>query len=100
MKRPKQKRPTTRELKKEIGVLVHEVFNLKNYVDKVLSPLVQTNMTMFENYLSYKGDLDNYITHIEKEVNNEKRIKDKSSKKGKTEQAKGGGTSKTVSKDG
>jgi len=100
MKQPKKRRPTTRELKKEIGVLVHEVFNLKNYVDRVLSPLVQTNMTMFENYLSYKGDLDNYITHIEKEVDNEKRIKNNRAEKGKTEQTKGSGTSKTVSKDG
>ena len=40
MSKRKQKRPTTRELKRDIGVVVKEVVTLKSYVNEVLTPFV------------------------------------------------------------
>ena len=53
MSKRKQKRPTTRELKRDIGVVVKEVVTLKSYVNEVLTPFVKTNMNLLEKYLDH-----------------------------------------------
>jgi len=100
MAKIKQKRPTTRELKKEIGVLVREVFSLKQYVNDVLTPFVRTNMMLLEKYLMHSGEIDNFVEYLEKEGDNEEATGNKSPEEGQKKQTEGSGITKRNSKDG
>ena len=101
MSKQKQKRPTTRQLKNDITVIVKEIINLKKYVNDVLTTSTISNRHLIEQYVEYKGDIDNLIKYMEKEANkNEKRTINESPEKGPKEQTKGSGTTKDVSKDG
>ena len=55
MAKQKRRRPTTRELQKDIAVVVREVYNLKQYVNEILTPFVRSNMNLFEKYLEQTG---------------------------------------------
>ena len=100
MSKQKPKRPTTRQLKNDISIIVKEIMSLKNYVNDVLTPSTISIQHLIEQYVEYKGDIDNLIEYMEKEANkNEKRTINKSPEKGKKKQAKGSRTTKTVSQD-
>ena len=99
MSKHKQRRPTTRELKKDIAIIVKEVFELKRYINEVLAPFVTSNINLLEKYLEYKGDIEHFIEYIKKEFGNEKRAVNESPKDGEKKQAKGSGAPETVSKD-
>ena len=101
MSKQKKKRPTTRQLKNDITIIVKEIISLKKYVNEVLTPSTISIQHLIEQYVEYKGDIDNLIEYMEKEANkNEKRTINKSPEKGKKEQAKGSWIAKTSSKDG
>ena len=100
MAKQKKRRPTTRELQKDMGVIVKEVYNLKQYVNEILTPFVRSNMNLFEKYLEQSGELENFIEYIEKEFEDEEKTVNESSEKGPKKQTKGSGTSKAVSKNG
>ena len=97
MTKRKQKRPTTRELKKEIGVLVREVFNLKQYVNDVLTPFVKTNMMLLEKYLMHSGEIDKFVEYLEKEGKDEEKSVNESSEERSEKQTERSGTAKTSS---
>ena len=99
MSKQKPKRPTTRQLKNDITIIVKEILNLKKYVNDVLTPATISNQHLIEQYVEYKGDINNLIEYMEKEINNEERTINESSEDGEKEQAKGSGTTKDVSKD-
>lgn len=100
MSKQKPKRPTTRQLKNDITVIVKEIINLKKYVNDVLTPATISNQHIIEQYVEYKGDIDNLIEYMEKEANeNEKRTINESPEKGQEKQTEGSGTTKDVSKD-
>ena len=99
MSKQKPKRPTTRQLKNDITVIVKEIINLKKYVNDVLTTSTISNRHLIEQYVEYKGDIDNLIKYMEKEANNEKRTINESPEEGQKEQTKGSGTTKDVSKD-
>jgi hypothetical protein len=99
MSKHKQRRPTTRELKKDIAILVKEVFELKRYINEVLAPFITSNINLLEKYLEYKGDIEHFIEYIKKEFGNEKRAVNESPKDGEKKQAKGSGAPEAVSKD-
>ena len=100
MSKQKPKRPTTRQLKNDITIIVKEILNLKKYVNDVLTPATISNQHLIEQYVEYKGDIDNLIKYMEKEANkNEKRTINESPEEGQKEQTKGSGTTKDVSKD-
>ena len=100
MAKQKRRRPTTRELQKHIGVVVREVYNLKQYVNEILTPFVRSNMNLFEKYLEQTGELEKFIEYIEKEFEDEKRVVNESSEERPKKQAKRSGTTETGSKDG
>ena len=100
MAKQKKRRPTTRELQKDMAVVVREVYNLKQYVNEILTPFVRSNMNLFEKYLEQSGELENFIEYIEKEFKDEEKTVNESSKKGPKKQAKGSGTTEPGSKDG
>ena len=99
MSKQKPKRPTTRQLKNDITVIVKEIINLKKYVNDVLTTSTISNRHLIEQYVEYKGDINNLIEYMEKEINNEERTINESSEDGEKKQAKGSGTTKDVSKD-
>tara|TARA_R110002020_G_scaffold401256_1_gene611488 strand:+ start:416 stop:748 length:333 start_codon:yes stop_codon:yes gene_type:complete len=100
MAKQKSKRPTTRQLKNDITIIVKEIVNLKNYVNDVLTPSTISIQHLIEKYVEYKGDIDNLIEYMEKESKeNEERTNNESPEKGKKKQAKGSGTAEVVSKD-
>ena len=100
MSKQKPKRPTTRQLKNDITVIVKEIINLKKYVNDVLTTSTISNRHLIEQYVEYKGDIDNLIEYMEKEANeNEKRTINESPEKGQEKQTEGSGTTKDVSKD-
>ena len=100
MAKQKRRRPTTRELQKDMAVIVKEVYNLKQYVNEILTPFVRSNMNLFEKYLEQSGELENFIEYIEKEFKDEEKAVNESSEKGPKKQTKGSRTPKTGSKDG
>tara|TARA_R110002020_G_scaffold45606_7_gene130338 strand:- start:3261 stop:3590 length:330 start_codon:yes stop_codon:yes gene_type:complete len=100
MSKRKQKRPTTRELKRDIGVVVKEVVTLKSYVNEVLTPFVRTNMNLLEKYLEHKGEVDDFVNYLEKDVDHEKENVNKSTEERSEKQTKGSGATKTDSKNG
>ena len=100
MSKRKQKRPTTRELKRDIGVIVKEVVTLQKYVNEVLAPLVKTNMNLLEKYLEHKGELNTFVEYLEKDAENAKEITNESSKERTEKPPKRSGTPKTSGKDG
>ena len=100
MSKQKPKRPTTRQLKNDITIIVKEILNLKKYVNDVLTTSTISNRHLIEQYVEYKGDIDNLIEYMEKEISNEERTINESSEDGEKEQTKGSGTTKDVSKDG
>ena len=99
MSKQKPKRPTTRQLKNDITIIVKEILNLKKYVNDVLTTSTISNRHLIEQYVEYKGDINNLIEYMEKEINNEERTINESSEDGEKKQAKGSGTTKDVSKD-
>ena len=99
MSKQKPKRPTTRQLKNDITSIVKEILNLKKYVNDVLTTSTISNRHLIEQYVEYKGDINNLIEYMEKDINNEERTINESSEDGEKEQAKGSGTTKDVSKD-
>ena len=100
MSKQKPKRPTTRQLKNDITVIVKEIINLKKYVNDVLTTSTISNRHLIEQYVEYKGDIDNLIAYMEKEIINEERTINESPEEGQEKQTKGSGTTKDVSKDG
>ena len=99
MSKQKPKRPTTRQLKNDITVIVKEIINLKKYVNDVLTTSTISNRHLIEQYVEYKGDIEHFIEYIKKEFGNEKRAVNESPKDGEKKQAKGSGAPETVSKD-
>ena len=99
MSKQKPKRPTTRQLKNDITIIIKEILNLKKYVNDVLTTSTISNRHLIEQYVEYKGDINNLIEYMEKEINNEERTINESSEDGEKKQAKGSGTTKDVSKD-
>ena len=99
MSKQKPKRPTTRQLKNDITIIVKEIINLKKYVNDVLTTSTISNRHLIEQYVEYKGDIDNLIKYMEKEISNEERTINESPEKGKEKQTEGSGTTKDVSKD-
>ena len=99
MSKQKPKRPTTRQLKNDITIIVKEIINLKKYVNDVLTTSTISNRHLIEQYVEYKGDIDNLIAYMEKEIINEEGTINESPKEGKEKQTKGSGTTKDVSKD-
>ena len=100
MSKQKPKRPTTRQLKNDITIIVKEIINLKKYVNDVLTTSTISNRHLIEQYVEYKGDIDNLIEYMEKEANeNEKSTINESPKEGQKKQTEGSGTTKDVSKD-
>jgi hypothetical protein len=100
MKSKKQHKTTNKQLSQDMGFLVKEVLIIKDYIRDVISPTLQSTMSMFESYLNYRGDTEQLIKFMEKEINNAKETENRESKEGKKKQTKGSRVTKTNSQNG
>ena len=97
MRFEKHKKPTNKQLSRDMGFLVKEVMMVKDYIKDVVSPTLQSTMAMFESYLKFKGETEELIKFMEKEIDDVKQNVDEESKKREKKQAKRSGTTKTSS---
>jgi hypothetical protein len=97
MKTKKQFKPTNKQISRDVGFLVKEVLMIKDYIKDVISPSLQSTMAMFESYLRHKGETEELIKFMEKEISHAEKTNDKESKKGKKKQTKRSGVTKTSS---
>ena len=97
MKFEKHKKPTNKQLSRDMGFLVKEVMMVKDYIRDVVSPTLQSTMAMFESYLKFKGETEKLIKFMEKEIDDVKQNVDEKSKKGKKKQTKRSRATKTSS---
>ena len=77
MTKTKQKKPTTKQLKNDITVIIKEILELKGYVNEVVTPFITSTRNIFEQYLVYKGDVEKFTEHIQKEYSDERLCKKK-----------------------
>ena len=78
-------------------MLVREVFNLKQYVNDVLTPFVKTNMMLLEKYLMHNGEIDKFVEYLEKEGKDEEKSVNESSEERSEKQTERSGTAKRSS---
>ena len=99
MMKKKRKKSTIKNLTEDIGHAVSEIIHVKDYVREEMMPKMQAFMDIFEQYVMYKGDMEDFVAFME-ENDESKKVTHKKSKTGKKKQATRSGTAKTVSKNG
>lgn len=98
-KKKRYKKPLIKKLQEDMGLIVSEIMMMKNHIRDALQPQMQSFMSLFEKYLDYKNETEEFLQFMEKEATNAKKeITYKESKKGPEKQTKRSGTSKTSSK--
>ena len=112
MKRKGYKKPLIIKIKedmrnvvKDMGEVINEISKIKRFIKDKLQPTctlqANTFIGLFEKYLEYKKETKDFVLVLDKEkeeINVEKKIINKESKKRSQEQTKGSGTPETVSK--
>ena len=71
MKFEKHKKPTNKQLSRDMGFLVKEVMMVKDYIKDVVSPTLQSTMAMFESYLKFKGETPSFLNGKTQYTNSE-----------------------------
>ena len=102
-KKKKYKKPLIIKLKEDMGRIVSEIMMLKNHIRDALQPQMQSFMAIFEKYLEYKNETEDFLQFMEGETENVEKSKEvtyEKPKKRPQKQAKGSGTPKTSSKTG
>ena len=105
MKRKRYKKPLIKKIEEDMGKVINEIRKIKLFINDELQPTctlhAKTFIGLFEKYLEYKKETKDFVLFLDKEkeeINVEKKIINKESKKRTQEQAKGSGTPETVSK--
>jgi len=100
-KKKKYKKPLIIKLKEDMGRIVSEIMMIKNHVRDALQPQMQSFMAIFEKYLEYKNETEDFLQFMERKTENLKKSKEvtyKAPKKRPQKQTKRSGTPKTGSK--
>ena len=102
-KRKRYKKPLIIKLKEDMGRIVSEIMMIKNHIRDALQPQMQSFMAIFEKYLEYKNETEDFLQFMERETENVEKSKEvtyEKPKKRPQKQAKRSGTPKTSSKTG
>ena len=102
-KKKKYKRPLIIKMKEDMGRIVSEIMMIKNHIRDALQPQMQSFMAIFEKYLEYKNETEDFLQFMEGETENVEKSKEvtyEKPKKRPQKQAKRSGTPKTSSKTG
>jgi hypothetical protein len=104
-KRKRYKKPLIKKIQEDMGKVINEIRKIKLFISNDLQPTctlqAQTFIGLFEKYLKYKKETNDFVLFLDKEkeeINVEKKIINKESKKRAQEQTKGSGTPKTSGK--
>ena len=102
-KRKRYKKPLIKKLQEDMGHVVSEIMMIKNHIRDALQPQMQSFMAIFEKYLEYKNETEDFLQFMEGETENVEKSKEvtyEKPKKRPQKQAKRSGTPKTSSKTG
>ena len=102
-KKKRYKKPLIIKLKEDMGHIVSEIMIIKNHIKDALQPQLQSFMAIFEKYLEYKNETEDFLQFMERETENVEKSKEvtyEKPKKRPQKQAKRSGTPKTSSKTG
>ena len=98
-KKKRYRKPLIKKLQEDMGLIVSEIMMMKNHIRDALQPQMQSFMSLFEKYLEYKNETEEFLQFMEKEATNaEKEIAYKEPKKRPQKQTKRSGTAKTSGK--
>jgi len=90
---------TRKKLKEDMGRMMSEILMIKDHIRSELQPKMEAFMFMFEDYVTYKNDMDKFMAFLE-DKDESKKIKFKKSKTRKKKQTTGSRTAKTGRKNG
>ena len=102
-KKKRYKKPLIIKLKEDTGRIVSEIMMIKNHIRDALQPQMQSFMAIFEKYLEYKNETEDFLQFMEGETENVEKSKEvtyEKPKKRPQKQTKRSGTPKTSSKTG
>jgi len=98
MKKKREKKPVKNVNKKPtIRQIAERVSRIETYLQKVINPNLSATMSMFEEYLEYKNDLEPVTERMSERV--DEKIK-RASEEGETQQTEGSGTPASSSENG
>ena len=100
-KRKRYKKPLIKKLQEDMGHVVSEIMMIKNHIRDALQPQMQSFMAIFEKYLEYKNETEDFLQFMERETENVEKSKEvtyEKPKKRPQKQTKRSGTPKTGSK--
>lgn len=90
---------TRKKLKEDMGRMMSEILMIKDHIRSELQPKMEAFMFMFEDYVTYKNDMDKFMAFLEGK-DESKKIKFEEPKTRKKKQTTGSRTAKTGRKNG
>ena len=100
-KKKRYRKPLVKKLQEDMGLVISEIMMVKNHIRDAIQPQMQSFMALFEKYLEYKNETEEFLQFMEREANNAEKNKEVSyekPKEGPEKQAKRSGVTKTSSK--
>ena len=100
-KKKRYRKPLVKKLQEDMGLVISEIMMVKNHIRDAIQPQMQSFMGLFEKYLEYKNETEEFLQFMEREASNAEKNKEVSyekPKKGLKKQAKRSGVTKTSSK--
>ena len=102
-KKKRYRKPLVKKLQEDMGLVISEIMMVKNHIRDAIQPQMQSFMALFEKYLEYKNETEDFLQFMEGETENVEKSKEvtyEKPKKRPQKQTKGSGTPKTSSKTG
>ena len=75
-KRKRYKKPLIKKLQEDMGHVVSEIMMIKNHIRDALQPQMQSFMAIFEKYLEYKNETEDFLQFMERETENVEKSKE------------------------
>jgi hypothetical protein len=100
-KKKRYRKPLVKKLQEDMGLVISEIMMVKNHIRDAIQPQMQSFMALFEKYLEYKNETEEFLQFMEREASNAEKNKEVSyekPKEGPKKQAKGSRVAKTSSK--
>ena len=100
-KKKRYRKPLVKKLQEAMGLVISEIMMVKNHIRDAIQPQMQSFMALFEKYLEYKNETEEFLQFMEREASNAEKNKEVSYEKPKErpkKQAKRSGVTKTSSK--
>ena len=69
-KKKRYRKPLIKKLQEDMGLIVSEIMMMKNHIRDALQPQMQSFMSLFEKYLEYKNETEEFLQFMEKEATN------------------------------